>query len=72
MATKVSNTTPLFGNRRSPALNSTRHAFKPNYQKVKLDNGNEIIVRDSIIGDEDAILKDISIYKGKGYKILNS
>lgn len=39
--------------------------------KVKLDNGNEITVRDSIMGDEDAILKDISIYKGKGYKILN-
>ena len=38
--------------------------------KVKLDNGNEITVRDSYIGDEDAIQKEISIYKGKGYKIL--
>lgn len=44
MATKVSNTTPLFGNRRSHALNSTRHAFKPNYQKVKLDNGETVIM----------------------------
>ena len=38
--------------------------------KVTLDNGNEITVRDSYIGDEDAIQKEISIYKGKGYKIL--
>ena len=36
MAKKVSNTTPLFGNRRSHACNATRHAQKPNYQKVKL------------------------------------
>ncbi|MBQ8872064.1 MAG: 50S ribosomal protein L28, partial [Bacilli bacterium] len=43
MAKKVSNTTPLFGNRRSHALNATRHAQKPNYQKVKLDNGETVV-----------------------------
>ena len=44
MAKKVSNKTPLFGNRRSHACNATRHAQKPNYQKVKLDNGETIIM----------------------------
>lgn len=39
--------------------------------KVTLDNGNEITVRDAYIGDEDAIKKEISIYKGKGYKIIS-
>lgn len=38
--------------------------------KVLLDNGVNFIVKDSFIGDEDAILKDISIYKEKGYKII--
>ena len=32
---------------------------------------NEITVRDAYIGDEDAIKKEISIYKGKGYKIIS-
>lgn len=44
MATKVTSKTPLFGNRRSHALNTTKHAFKPNYQKVKLDNGETIVM----------------------------
>ena len=39
MAKKVTNTTKLFGNRRSHSCLATRHAQKPNYQKVKLDNG---------------------------------
>jgi len=38
--------------------------------KVLLDNGTEFLVKDSIIGDEDVILKEISDYKAKGYKIL--
>lgn len=38
--------------------------------KVLLDNGTEFLVKDSIIGDEDAILKDISEYKAKGYKLI--
>ena len=43
MAKKVSNTTPLFGNRRSHACNATRHAQKPNYQKVTVD-GKTVIM----------------------------
>ncbi|MDD2377284.1 MAG: L28 family ribosomal protein [Bacilli bacterium] len=44
MAKKITSKTPLFGNKRSHALNATRHAQKPNYQKVKLDNGETIIM----------------------------
>lgn len=42
MAKKVTGKTPLFGNRRSHACNATRHAQKPNLQKVKLDTGETI------------------------------
>lgn len=44
MAKKLSSTTPLFGNRRSHALNATRHAQKPNYQKITLDNGQQVVL----------------------------
>lgn len=42
MAKKVTAKTPLFGNKRSHALNATKHAQKPNLQKIKLDNGESI------------------------------
>ncbi len=42
MAKKVTSKTPLFGNRRSHALNATRHAQKPNLQKVTLSNGETV------------------------------
>lgn len=42
MAKNVSSKKPLFGNRRSHALNATRHAQKPNLQKITLDNGESI------------------------------
>lgn len=42
MAKKITSKKPLFGNRRSHALNATRHAQKPNLQKVTLDNGEVI------------------------------
>ena len=42
MAVKVTNKTPLFGNRRSHACNATRHAQKPNLQKVTLSDGTSI------------------------------
>lgn len=42
MAVKVTNKKPLFGNRRSHALNATRHAQRPNLQKVTLENGLKI------------------------------
>ena len=37
MATKVSNKKPLTGNRRSHALNATKHAQKPNFQTYTID-----------------------------------
>ena len=42
MATKLTTKKPLFGNRRSHSLRATRHAQKPNLQKVTLDNGETI------------------------------
>lgn len=42
MAVKVTRKKPLFGNRRSHALNATRHAQKPNLQKVTLENGIKV------------------------------
>ena len=36
MAKKITETKPLFGNRRSHALNATKHAFKPNLQTVTI------------------------------------
>lgn len=42
MAKKITNKTPLFGNRRSHACNATRHAQKPNLQKVTLANGETV------------------------------
>ena len=42
MAKNVSAKTPLHGNRRSHSLRATRHAQKPNLQKVKLDNGETV------------------------------
>ena len=40
MAKKMTSKTPLFGNRRSHACNATRHAQRPNYQKVTLVDGS--------------------------------
>lgn len=37
MAKKITDAKPLFGNRRSHALNATRHAFKPNLQTVTIN-----------------------------------
>jgi large subunit ribosomal protein L28 len=37
MAKKITDAKPLFGNRRSHALNATRHAFKPNLQTVTVN-----------------------------------
>ena len=42
MAKKVTATKPLFGNRRSHSCRATRHAQKPNLQKITLDNGESI------------------------------
>lgn len=42
MARKITNKKPLVGNRRSHACNATKHAQKPNLQKITLDNGESI------------------------------
>jgi large subunit ribosomal protein L28 len=44
MAKKLTSKTPLFGNRRSHALNATKHAQKPNLQKITLANGQAVRV----------------------------
>lgn len=41
MAKKITNTKPLTGNRRSHALNATKHKFKPNLQVVKGVDGKK-------------------------------
>ena len=43
MAKKVSTKKPLSGNRRSHALNATKHAQKPNFQKVTI-NGTKVVL----------------------------
>ena len=37
MAKKVTSKTPLFGNKRSHSCKATKHARKPNLQKVTFD-----------------------------------
>ena len=43
MAKKVSTKKPLKGNRRSHALNATKHSQKPNFQQVTID-GEKVIL----------------------------
>ena len=43
MARKATEKKPLFGNRRSHSLRATRHAQKPNLQKVTV-NGETVIL----------------------------
>lgn len=44
MATKLTSKKSLFGNRRSHSLRATRHAQKPNFQKVTLENGQKVVM----------------------------
>ena len=44
MAKKATEKKPLFGNRRSHSLRATRHAQKPNLQKVTLEDGSKVIM----------------------------
>ncbi|MDD2181532.1 MAG: 50S ribosomal protein L28 [Bacilli bacterium] len=44
MAKKITSKKPLFGNKRSHALNATRRKQNPNLQKVTLDNGESIMM----------------------------
>ncbi len=42
MAIKATSKKPLFGNRRSHALNATKHTQKLNLQNVTLEDGTKI------------------------------
>lgn len=42
MPKKVTSKKPLHGNRRSHACNASKHAQKPNLQKITLDNGKSV------------------------------
>lgn len=44
MATKLTEKKPLFGNRRSHSLRATRHAQRPNLQKVTLEDGSKVVM----------------------------
>lgn len=44
MAIKATNKKPMFGNRRSHALNATRHMQKLNLQNVTLEDGTKVKV----------------------------
>ena len=44
MANKVTAKKPLFGNRRSHSLRATKHAQRPNLQKVTLENGEKVVI----------------------------
>lgn len=44
MAVKATSKKPLFGNRRSHALNATKHTQKLNLQNVTLSDGTKIKV----------------------------
>ena len=44
MAKKVSTKKSLFGNKRSHSCRATKHAQKPNFQKVILENGLKVIM----------------------------
>ena len=43
MATKITSKKPLFGNKRSHALNATKHTQKPNCQKKTIDGVKVIL-----------------------------
>ena len=44
MASKATGKKPMFGNRRSHALNATRHKQKLNLQNVTLEDGTKVKV----------------------------
>ena len=44
MAIKATSKKPMFGNRRSHALNATRHMQKLNLQNITLEDGTKVKV----------------------------
>ena len=60
MAKKVTCKKALYGNRRSHSLRATRHAQKPNLQKVTLDNGQSVRMSASELRTMNKISKNIA------------
>lgn len=60
MAKKVTAKKALFGNRRSHSLRATRHAQKPNLQKVTLDNGEKVIMSTRELRTMKKVAKDVN------------
>ena len=61
MAIKVTNKKPLFGNKRSHACNATRHAQKPNLQKITLEDGTSINISARELRTLKKVSKDIEV-----------
>lgn len=61
MAIKVTNKKPLFGNKRSHACNATRHAQKPNLQKITLEDGTSIKISARELRTLKKVSKDIEV-----------
>lgn len=59
MAKKLTDKKPLFGNRRSHSLRATRHAQKPNLQKVTLEDGTKVIMSAREIRTLNKLSKEI-------------
>ena len=61
MAIKVTNKKPLFGNKRSHACNATKHAQKPNLQKITLEDGTSIKISARELRTLKKVSKDIEV-----------
>ncbi len=61
MAKKITEKKPLAGNLRSHACNKTKHMQKPNLQKVKLDNGETIIMSARELRSLKKTSKEVSV-----------
>ena len=73
MAKNLSTKKPLTGNRRSHALNATKHAQKPNFQKVTI-NGEKVILsaREAKTIKKDAKYTKSGFFLQKKKTLLNS
>ena len=62
MAIKVTNRKPLFGNKRSHALNATRKKQGVNLQVVRLEDGTKVRVsaRELRTARKDSKVKEVS------------
>lgn len=61
MAIKLTDKKPLFGNKRSHACNATRHAQKPNLQKITLADGTSIKISSRELRTLKKISNDVEV-----------